>query len=814
MFLKSTFKKLLLASILLLIFAPLASKISAQTTTWLEEFDSPNPAIWSSYKNDGSISYKNSLLLTQSSANSHPYLHTNDNPFNQVDNFSVEIKFSYSSIGPWGTGITIGNDIFPNNTTQSFAIQNDAKIAQFKIWQDSTSFRIKYQENETNSFSDAITVISKSPDTFDHLLKISKLSNKYYLYLDEIQIYESSETIRLPTSITIGNALSVGGGIKIWSSINVDYIKITENETQKIPIVLIPGLGASWHTEAILTGSQEPQGEWKMTPFVNIYDNLTNSLNNSEYELGNNLFVFNYDWRQTVADIANDLDLFIENNIGDQEVNLIGHSLGGLVARTWWQGNHDNKVNKIITLGSPHQGALQAYEALAGGKISNSFSWGSAALNILLRLRNPIYKTNAQILQTEAPVLNDLLPVFNFLKKRRRAVPYQNLSFKNNWLDQANQNIPDLDKIEYLSGNTGVNVNEWLYVKSPSLTQKLLGLWPDGVPYRYLKSNGDTTVLLKSSFVGKDPLVYALNHRQLVHDADTIEKILDILEISHNQIAQESVFSFNDTLIFLIASPATLQVTSPNGNAYPANYQGFVVIPNPEPGNYQATLLGTNNGEYHLLTGQLFNDSFWNIYQGLVTPGEQLSYEFNINPNSPNSNPLINSEKHQLEVALREIKNLNDKYPSEKLNQAKEKVEEAISETENNNLSTAVNKIKEGINSLFEFRKDNPQLGTLKESEKPIKLLTNVLGSLLEKEDKIASKEAKKEYLKAKKQYSLTFRKIRLQQRRNRVNDLSLISNLSAQEYLNKAKTFLKEKNYPNLSALSYSAHQFSKEIF
>jgi len=804
--------KLILITLFFLIFFP--AKAFCTSSHWVDEFNSYNSTNWTKYENGGEVLYENSFIKTASNTNSHPYLHANSNMFPEFQDFSLEIKFKYSDIGPWGTGITIGNEAYPNNISQDFAIQNDARVAQFRIWQDSGGFRIKYQDDENNLFSDSITIISRPPDISAHIFKLTKLLNKYWIELDNVEIYESSETNRVPRSITIGNPLSVGGPLNIWSSIELDYIRVSGLTGDKIKTIILPGLGASWNTEAILSGSQKPQNEWQMTPFVNIYNNLTNSLINSGYELGNDLFVFNYDWRQPITNISNELDLFIQNNIGDQEVNLIGHSLGGLVARSWWQDNHNAKVNKIITLGSPHQGTLQAYEALAGGKINSSFSWGSAALNIILRLRNPIYKTNANIIQGEIPVLNDLLPVFDFLKKGKITISCKNLSFKNNWLEIANQNIPELNKIEYISGNIGPDVNEWIYVRPPSLTQKLLGLWPDGIPYRYIQADGDATVLLKSSYLDKNPHIYSLNHRQLIYKTNTIEKVLDILGVDNNQIVQESVYPFNNTLIFLIASPAILEINGPSGNNYPANSQGFVIIPNPEPGDYQANLIGTGNGEYHLLTGQLFNNSFWNIYQGSITPGEKLSYEFNIDPNSPNNNPLSNSEKHQLEIALREIENINNKYPSKKLDKAKENVGKVINSVETNNWSAAANKTEQVITDLFKFRKDYPQLQTLKESEKPIKILTQALASILKKEATITRKAAKKKYLKTKKQYFLSSKKIRLQYRKKQINNLLLISNLKAKEYLDQASEYLKDKKYPELTAFSYSSSKFSKEAF
>jgi len=111
-----------------------------------------------------------------------------------------------------------------------------------------------------------------------------------------------------------------------------DDISVEKITTSLSPIIIVPGLGASWNTEAI------------------IYENLTNTLKENGYQEGKDLFVFNYDWRQPVKDSAQDLANFIQNNIPeDKKVILIGHSLGGLVSRSYWQEFNQQKVKKIFS---------------------------------------------------------------------------------------------------------------------------------------------------------------------------------------------------------------------------------------------------------------------------------------------------------------------------------------------------------------------------------------------------------------------------------------------------------------------------------
>lgn len=75
-------------------------------------------------------------------------------------------------------------------------------------------------------------------------------------------------------------------------------------------------------------------------------------------------FGFNYHSLRPVESSARSLGAFVEHVIqetGATEVDVICHSLGGVVARTYadLQGG-DRYVRRIVTLGSPHRGLLQA----------------------------------------------------------------------------------------------------------------------------------------------------------------------------------------------------------------------------------------------------------------------------------------------------------------------------------------------------------------------------------------------------------------------------------------------------------------------
>ncbi|MBI2086306.1 alpha/beta fold hydrolase, partial [Candidatus Daviesbacteria bacterium] len=106
---------------------------------------------------------------------------------------------------------------------------------------------------------------------------------------------------------------------------------------------------------------------------------------------GTNFFVFPYDWRKDVRTTKDDLDNLIETarqKSGQTKVNLVVHSMGGLVARYYISdAAKAAKVNKLIELGVPHLGTVDGLEAImygkpAGRQIIGDFYIGIAASEV------------------------------------------------------------------------------------------------------------------------------------------------------------------------------------------------------------------------------------------------------------------------------------------------------------------------------------------------------------------------------------------------------------------------------------------------
>jgi len=88
-----------------------------------------------------------------------------------------------------------------------------------------------------------------------------------------------------------------------------------------------------------------------------------------EQQMNANLFLFPYDWRKPIEEIAEDLASFINSTVrriwGNTKIDIIAHSMGGLVTKAWLLSHtSEQNIGKIIMVGVPHLGSPQAYVSL------------------------------------------------------------------------------------------------------------------------------------------------------------------------------------------------------------------------------------------------------------------------------------------------------------------------------------------------------------------------------------------------------------------------------------------------------------------
>ncbi len=467
----------------------------------------------------------------------------------------------------------------------------------------------------------------------------------------------------------------------------------TPTPTPKNKIIFLPGLGASWNSEAIVYNKNVSASDWKMTPFVKNYDGLIKALEDNGLKRNEDFYVWNYDWRKPIKNISDDLNTFINQNIKNGEkVDLIGHSLGGVVSRIWAEDNVNNeKLGKVITISSPHLGSLETYEIWNGGDISDLSKVSSIAFKILIKLQGLKYKTDAEAIKNYAPIVKDLLPIFDYVKKDGKIISVDRLNTKNDFLKNQNSKNISLD-LQTFAG-TGVKTREWINLKNNNIFDKILGIWPDGRIDNYSYSNnGDGTVLAKSSkFKQQNYVEIEADHGNVTDRS--IKQILNNLGLNDDISIENSVSDLDDYLVFFIGSPATLSVSC-DGKQSVLENDGFIVIKNESYKSCEVKTKATDNGLIHLVLGNTNNNN-WSYFEDEVVKNEENKIVIN-----PNNNEIMNDSKNIKfikQIVLDDLNKLLMKYPKDK------DLKQAISFAKINQPALCLNKI-------FDFRRNKNEI--------------------------------------------------------------------------------------------------------
>lgn len=454
--------------------------------------------------------------------------------------------------------------------------------------------------------------------------------------------------------------------------------------------IFLPGFGGSWNTEALVYNRPVADDSWVMTPFVKNYDRLIQSLIEGGYELGEDLFVWNYDWRKPVADNIFILNNFINSKTEETEkINLVGHSMGGLIARLWAQdGDNKSKINKVISLGSPHSGLVKAYEWFNGGKIPGDNDPGSIALVILYQLSRRTFSSDIEVLRSYVPSLRDVLPTFDFVAKGSRFISSDSLVERNVYLKNKNLEVDSIfDNLLAISG-VGQKTVSGLLVGERSVFDKVLGKWPDGSPLKYIYGDGDGTVIKTSSFFDGDEFIEkSSNHGEIVDFS--INEVLGELGIG---ITVDSGVSYDlgNKSIFFIGSPAYLKVNCDGIPETLSDSLGFVIVDS--LGECQVEVVGTGSGTYHLVSGTTTNAESWRYFEKEISNGEIDTLSF--------KNGLLKTDQTNLAYLYKLIEydagKLLEKYPGQK----------DLLAVVNNAKSKNIDRL---IVSLFDFRKSKKE---------------------------------------------------------------------------------------------------------
>jgi len=305
----------------------------------------------------------------------------------------------------------------------------------------------------------------------------------------------------------------------------------------------------------------------------NIFKSLEEDLLNNDYEINSDLFYLPYDWRLNLdnsKDILNAKIEEIKSQTGATKVNIIAHSMGGLLTKDYINSYGKDGIDKLIFVGTPHLGAPKAGKVLLVGD-NMGIPWlrgekikeiakNSPALHQLLPDQKYFDSFAGYIRKSDLTLLN-YQDTKNFLINETQSPDVMGLS-ESFWA----KNLEDAD----FSG-----VNTYNFAGCVSGTQSEYHLKNDSSIGSIDYTSGDSTVPLVSSDYINIPedkkfyLRYA-HHVEMPSQTDIRTAILDILSgdiptVTGNLKDNSSDCYFNAKTLFW-HSPVAVHIYDSLGN--------------------------------------------------------------------------------------------------------------------------------------------------------------------------------------------------------------------------------------------------------
>lgn len=405
-----------------------------------------------------------------------------------------------------------------------------------------------------------------------------------------------NSALRDPSPLQVGNDLWMYGTLPTSTGLHIGLASNNVIAPPTYPIVIVPGMFASWNKDAILHNSTVAYDSWNLNPAVTEYNAIETTLNNKGKQKNTDYFEFAYDWRAPLLTTVENLKQFLNDKIWNknpyQPVQLIGHSLGGTIARLFAQKNSEKPIKNIVTSGSPLLGTIQAYKPLMAGEIDreNSLMW--IAEKLILLLNKSKIETDKETITRLLPVMSDLLPTFPYLKNTFES--YVSSSIQNKTL--INDPFSPLTNSLFM-GATGQQMDAGYVLDQRTATDVLFNNYPDGHPQSSWQENGDGVILLKSTLNQITPVPNA-NHGQIIYSQDNIKTILSFLGISVQDadIPEGKGTSIFPAILAFIQSPAKINIT--HNGVMQNEDEGMIWVTNAESGEYTLNVNGTEVGEY------------------------------------------------------------------------------------------------------------------------------------------------------------------------------------------------------------------------
>jgi pimeloyl-ACP methyl ester carboxylesterase len=359
-------------------------------------------------------------------------------------------------------------------------------------------------------------------------------------------------------------------------------------------VVFLPGFGGSWNANAFAGCYLDPDpNNWSLASYAeNVYDPLLSGLAIAGWDTK----PYYYDWRMKIPESIPILSNFITSSSADDEkVNIISHSMGGLLSAGYITENGSDKTNSLMMIGSPLKGVVQSYPAWSGGEIWNDNFIAKIATTLYLKHCGGVASNDRETIRTHIPSMQNLLPVFDYLKYFKTTVfkPWNSMLINHDWFND-NFNFDGI-KFGTLSG-TGFDTLSEIPIKNRNRRDESLGDWLDGKPAgKTTTTEGDGTVLLSSSFADtSNSSVINQDHSGLVNSFEGINKILEFLGTPPAPTSSVATIATPNSALIIIANPANFWITDQSGKTI-KDKNGMISITNPKSGNFKINIIPQSN---------------------------------------------------------------------------------------------------------------------------------------------------------------------------------------------------------------------------
>ncbi|MGB8815827.1 MAG: alpha/beta fold hydrolase [Minisyncoccia bacterium] len=594
-----------------------------------------------------------------------------------------EISGNKNGIQSLGADVEIKNSIIADN--KLFGIYNEPPYLGYNVWIN--KFPLKATQNWWGDKSGPLNIETNASGT----------ANKVSSNVDFIPWLTSDPSIKKKTPVIIIPGIMGTQISKNYDSNGEVWPNIGE---------LLESFGDSFLDDLSFMSDGMENPSFPMTigdimrkidlagvTVLNTFDGLISTLISSGYTEGTDLFVFPYDWRKSNADDAillkNKIDTVLAET-GMSKVDIIAHSMGGLVAQKYVADEGGDKIDKLIFIGTPHLGAPKAFKALMYGD-----DMGINKFNIGLN------QAEIKTISQNFPSVFDLLPSRGYVDgNASSAVPmsdkyiYDMTASTSKWLNydeiknfiigrggnealfpQAESLHTSIDNFD-LSGVDVYNFSGCGTKTIGSITIKKKKAWTSlwqkivddpFVDYR----NGDVTVPLSSAtgpFGNHNFYIKSATHAELPSVSGVPETIFSILSGSSTPSVGSSNISRSIDSCYISGtvpsshSPVSMNIYDDLGNHTGPTDTGDIEygIPGvnydlidgtsfaflPQNGNYKIVLKATDTGAYDFYIDEVGADDtktgtkYWN-----EIPLTTLSTNSEINISATSTDYIIRTDQ-------------------------------------------------------------------------------------------------------------------------------------------------------------------------